>query len=193
MKRPLIFILTVIPFALFGQTAKLLTATTKEEFETRKIRESQLLVNENILKTDNTITIRLKNGQAINFEDNLTDKNYKIYEYFGDIIKDKIVVIKTQDYNTDRYIVIDLLTGDQKTMIGYPHVLEDNIICLQGAETDVTQLVEHWTITDMKLNKVETFDFGKQINPIDIVLTDSKEIIVKDSKGKFWKTNLGSK
>lgn len=193
MRILLIIIWTLIPLGLLGQSTKLLTATTKEEFESFQKIESRLLINENIIKTDKTITIKLRNGKTINLKDDLTDKNYRTYEYFGDIILDSIVVIKFQDYNTHRYIAIDLVTGDQKIMIGRPKIHEDNIVCLQGVETDVTQIVEYWTITDMKLSKIETFDFGKQIYPVDLVLTSKKEIIVKDSKGKFWRTKLDSK
>jgi len=63
-------------------------------------------------------------------------------EYVGDLIKDKIALIKTQDYNSDRFIAVDLSTGEQRTLIGFPHVYGDKIICLQGAETDVVQKVE---------------------------------------------------
>ncbi len=191
MKRFNIIIWTFIPVALFGQTPKV-TETTKDEFDASRSKEIALVKSDKILKTDKTILVQTKSGN-VKFEDDLTDENYQTNEYVGDLVKDKIALIKTKDYNSDRFIAVDLLTGDQTTMVGFPHVYRDNIVCLQGAETDTVQEIELWKFKDAKLIKVKAFNLGAKIYPADIVWKNETEIIVKDSSGKFWKTRVDGK
>jgi hypothetical protein len=192
MKRFNIIIWTFFPVVLFGQTPKL-TESTKDEFDVFRNKEISFVKSDKIVKTGKTIIVKTKKGTVIKFEDDLSDENYSTNEYVGDLIKDNIVLIKTQDYNSDRFIAVDLATGDQKTLIGFPRVYGDKIICLQGAETDVVQEIELWKIKDNKLTQNRTFNFGDKIYPADIVWTNESEIIIKDSRGKFWKTRVDGK
>jgi hypothetical protein len=193
MKKYSLIIWTFIPTILWGQSLLSLSESTKDEFDLSRKKEINLVKGEKIVKTDKTILIRPKKGSAIKLADDLTDDNYQINEYVGDLIKDKITLIKIQDYNSDRYIAVDLLTGEQKTFIGFPHVLGDNIICLQGVETDIVQEIEFWKIKDNKLTRIKTFNLPDKIYPTDIVWSNVNEVIIKDSKDNFWRTRVDGK
>jgi hypothetical protein len=191
MKRFNIIIWTFIPIVLFGQTPKL-AGSTKDEFDAFRSKEIAFVKSDKIVKTNKTTLVTTKKG-TVKFEDDLTDENYQTNEYVGDLIKDKIALIKAQDYNSDRFIAVDLLTGEQKVMVGFPHVYQDNVICLQGAETDTVQEIEFWRFKEGKLTKIKAFNLEDKIYPADIVWTNEGEIIIKDSSGNFWKTRVDGK
>ena len=188
MRRILIMICIVYPVILLAQTPKL-TESTEEDFKSCQRREVAFVKSEEIVKVDGTISVKTKKG-TVSFKDDLTEENYRTYEYVGDLIQDKIALIMTQDLHTDRYIAIDLSTGDQKVLIGFPHVYVDKIVCLQGAETDSYSQIELWTFNDGKLIKSKSFGLGRNIYPADIVWRNENEILIEDSTGKFWKTKM---
>jgi hypothetical protein len=193
MKKYSIIILTFLPAILFGQSPSKLTESTKDEFEVAQKMEASLSKSDKILKANGAILIKPRQGDPVKFVDNLTDEDYQINEYVGDLIKDKVLLIRTQDYSSDWYVAVDLVTGEQKTFIGFPHIYRDNIICLQGVETDKVQEIEFWKIRNDKLVNVKAFNLSDKIYPSDIVWKNENEIIIRDSKDKFWKMRVDGK
>jgi hypothetical protein len=182
-----------VPTLSFGQVLIKLTESNKSEFEKAKQNEAELSQDPTIKKDQNKIKIETTKGKAIKFEDDLSDENYRTFEYFGDLIKNKIVLVKTQDYNTDRYIAVNLSNGGQTTMIGVPHILGNDIICLQGQETDVKQVLEFWRYERGELIKIKTFTFPNETYPAEVVWLDSHQIIVQAYMGRFWKATVDGK
>jgi hypothetical protein len=168
MKKFCVLIFILFPALSFGQILIKLKASNKSEFEKARQREPEFAKNAHIKKIDTTIKVKTTKGKIIEFKDDLSDENFKTFEYAGDLVNGKIALIMVQDYNTDRYIALNLLTEDQKTFIGTPHVLMDKIVCLQGVETDVKQILELWRNEDGKLKMIETFTFPDGIYPANI-------------------------
>lgn len=187
-----IFIGIIFPTILFGQTPKL-TKTTQQEFEVSRSKEVVFFVNDKIVKSGKTLSIKPKKGKTVKFEDDLSDEGYQTHEYVGDLLREKIALVKTQDYNTDRYVAVDLSTGETKTLIGFPHVYGDNVICLQGAETDVTPQIELWKIREGKLTSIKTFTLGEGIYPSDIAWINENEVVIIDSTAEYWKMRVDGK
>jgi hypothetical protein len=163
-----------------------LKQATRDEFNSSKAKEIAFYKNENIVKRDKAILIKLKKGE-VKFEDDLTTESYQTFEYLGDLIKDKVALIKTQDYSSDKFITLNLSTGDQTIIIGFPHLIGDRIICLQGVETDKVQEIEFWKIKDNKLTKIQNFHIPTEVYPVDIVWKSENEILIKDTKAQYWK------
>lgn len=192
-KYSFLTILTLASILVFGQIPLKITQSSKSEFDVSKKKETPFTQNSKIVKSGKIITIKTTKGKIVKFEDDLSDENYQINEYVGDLIKDKIALIKTQDYNTDRFVAVNLSTGDEKTLIGTPHIFENKVICLQGAETDVKQEIQLWNLTADKLTMTKSFNLPDKIYPEDIAWKDANEIIIEDSNGKFWKTSVNGK
>jgi hypothetical protein len=185
-----IILFALISADLFGQDRLTLTESTKAIFDASQKKEIQFYKNGKIIKDSTAIVIKTSRGNILTFEDDLSDENFQTHEYIGDLIKDKIAIIKMQDYHTDTFITINLSTGDRADLIGYPHMLDDQVICLQGKHTDVKQKIEWWKIELDQLALVKSFFLHDEISPTDIAWKDSSTIMVEDSKGKFWEAKL---
>lgn len=186
MRKYCLLILTLIPIALFGQSLLALTESTRAQFDESKKKEIPFSKNSKIVKNGKVITIKTAGGKAIKFEDDVTDESYETYEYTGDLIKDTVVLVKKEDYNSERFIAVALSNGNLTTLIGTPHILGDKIICLQGAETDVTPTIELWSIQGDKLTKIKSFSLPDEIYPTDLVWKAPYLAIIEDSRGRFW-------
>jgi hypothetical protein len=193
MKKYCLFIFVLAPMFSFGQNSMKLTESSKSEFDSAKQKEGEFARNDKIRKVDNVIAIKTASGKTVRFEDDLSNENYETFEYSGDLIKDKIALIKSQDYNADRYITVNLSNGNQQTLIGVPHLLLDKVICLQGSEPDVEQVIELWRVKNEELKKVKTVALPDGIYPMDIVWYNSKIVLIQDSKGQYWRAGVDGK
>lgn len=171
---------------LVGQEPVTLAEASQEAFIQAKQEEVRLRMDSPIKKVDHVIRIESQLGDAIVFRDDLSEETYQTYAYAGDLVSGKIILIHVQDFHTDRYIAVDLSSGEQHVLIGFPHRLANTIACLQGAETDEIPAIEIWNIRNDKLSLMKRFKLPEQRYPVDLVWKDENEILLNDTAGKFW-------
>ena len=77
------------------------------------------------------------------------------------------------------------------TLVGYPEIYGNTIICLEGSNTDGYNYIEIWDIIDNKIKLNSKFSLNEcDIFPEFVFLSDINEIMIIDSKNNFWKIKL---
>lgn len=108
-------------------------------------------IKSNVLDTSNippkkgsSILIAL-GKDSLKFEDlEDADQGISISEVVGLDKKRQWVLVKSMDEIKDYYYFIDQKKGIVDTLIGYPYLYGDKLICIEGSHTDMPAYVEVW-------------------------------------------------
>lgn len=82
------------------------------------------------------------------FKDDLREKFCHEYFVIGTIMNN--VIVKYQDYNDEVFYMINPSTNSIDTLIGYPQVYRDKILCVEGSKADGGNTIEVWKISPKK-------------------------------------------
>lgn len=155
--------------------------------------------HEKIATFIDTTGLPIKKGHALNFnfggkilalKDNLKDDQYHEYYYAGRDKKKKWLLIKKQDYNQDYYYLFNTSIKSIDTLVGYPSIYGNKILCLEGSYTDGFNYIEVWEIKGNKLIRRLKLSLSRAcgIYPSQVALSDKMEIMIKDNNDKYWKS-----
>ena len=108
----------------------------------------------NIVKINGIIEIPLKDNVLI-FEDDTTDAGY--FEHFVIGEKDNWIVVMGQDYHKEYYYLINKITCKIDTLVGYPLIFHNLLLCVEGSYTDGTGYIELWKIKRNKAKLIKKF------------------------------------
>ena len=113
----------------------------------------------------NKIEVKCKN-QTYVFANNLSDVDFAEYHHQG-YYKDWQLIQK-MGYNDEIYYLINVQTDEVDTLIGYPKIYENKMVCLEGSHTDSKNRIDVWTLSNVQNEKI----FSMNLIDIDVFYVD---------------------
>lgn len=156
-----------------------ITPIDSAEFYSNKIECQRPYPTSKYTKRRKRIRIKCKDKKFL-FKDNLSDKFYQ--EYFIEGIYKNYVFIKAQDYNNELYYMINPDISKIDTLIGYPEIYGDKILCVEGGKTDSKGMIEIWETGGRRLFKISLADYGLY-NVEDAFLLNDNIYLKSEPKG----------
>lgn len=126
------------------------------------------------------------------FKDDLREKFYHEYFVIGTIMNN--VIVKYQDYNDEVFYMINPSTNSIDTLIGYPQVYRDKILCVEGSKADGGNTIEVWKISPKKstlLLKARLIE--QKVYHIDQIYLFNNDIYIRsddvgsDTRNKYFR------
>ena len=108
----------------------------------------------NIVKINGIIKVPLKDNILI-FEDDTTFERY--HEHFVVGEKDNWIVVMEQGYHQQYYYLMNKTTNKVDTLVGYPFIFNNLLLCVESSYTDGTEFVELWKIKRNKAKLIKKF------------------------------------
>ena len=113
----------------------------------------------------NKIEVKCKN-QTYVFANNLSDEDFIEYDHLG-YYKDWHLIQK-MGYNDEVYYLISVQTDEVDTLIGYPKIYGNKMVCLEGSHTDSKNRIDVWTLSNVQNEKI----FSMNLIDIDVFYVD---------------------
>ena len=113
----------------------------------------------------NKIEVKCKN-QTYVFANNLSDEDFVEYHHQG-YYKDWQLIQK-MGYNDEVYYLINVQNDEVDTLIGYPKIYENKMVCLEGSHTDSKNRIDVWTLSNVQNEKI----FSMNLIDIDVFYVD---------------------
>jgi hypothetical protein len=116
---------------------------------------------------------------------------YRQYFYAG-VNRDKNwVLIKMKEPFHSYYLLINRVTLHIDTLLGYPQVIGNKIICLQSRYQDGGNLIEVWDVIGEVLVLRTKFSLNRcQLDAYRIALSDANELLIEAQDNKYFKVEL---
>ena len=126
------------------------------------------------------------------FKDDLREKFYHEYFVIGTIMNN--VIVKYQDYNDEVFYMINPSTNSIDTLIGYPQVYRDKILCVEGSKADGGNTIEVWKISPKKSTLLlKTRLIEQKVYHIDQIYLFNNDIYIRsddvgsDTRNKYFR------
>jgi hypothetical protein len=158
---------------------------TKSEFIKHQLPDKTLLKSSAILKVNGVINFKT-DKKTITLKDDSENVEYNI---IGDIKNSSLTLIHELGPNTEEYYFIDRQTAKIDTLAGYPVFATNkkDIVCLQGAGTDINQKIQIGQFINEQYLKRGMLQLKDEIYPEYIFWFDSNTLYIEDSREHYWK------
>lgn len=136
--------------------------------EFKKHKQEYCLFNDSshiLYKKDGFIKIETKDSTYF-FKDDLSNEYFYEYSIVG--YKRNWILLLGQTYNTDEYFLINKKTNRIYTLVGFPQIYKNYLLCIEGDHTDGTKYIEIWKMRQNKIKQVIKFN----LKQYDIILGD---------------------
>lgn len=127
-------------------------------YNLNKVKHEDFRNKSNLKKISTQIKI---NNTSIVFNDNLSEENFIEYSIIGEDKKGKWILILGQDYNQSYYYLINKEKGNKYKLIGEPKIYNNKIVCIEGAYTDSSAIIEIWNFKSNNISLQKSFSLKK--------------------------------
>jgi len=187
----------LIIFLLFGHIqfnaqnrTDTIVAIDSLEFYSNQIKFDTIWEKSNVIKNNGVIKVPL-NNKIVEFKDNTNVEYFFEYSVIGEKNRGKWLLIKGENYNKDYYYIINQKFNKIDTLIGFPVIFNNKIVCVEGVYTDWSEYIEIWNIKNNDIKLYKKFSLKRMF---DIYLNEiylKKNVLyVKDIKSKYYKINI---
>ena len=160
------------------------------EFYSNQIKFDTIWEKSNVIKNNGVIKVPL-NNKIVEFKDNTNVEYFFEYSVIGEKNRGKWLLIKGENYNKDYYYIINQKFNKIDTLIGFPVIFNNKIVCVEGVYTDWSEYIEIWNIKNNDIKLYKKFSLKRMF---DIYLNEiylKKNVLyVKDIKSKYYKINI---
>jgi hypothetical protein len=119
------------------------------------------------------------------FEDDLSDEYFFEYNIIGQ--KDDWILILGQDYHTDQYYLINQATSKIDTLVGFPQIYENKLLCLEGDQTDGTKYIEVWEVNNNVAILISKVDLKKyELFGINEIYLKNKTVYMRNGYNSHY-------
>lgn len=195
MKTPLIIIIILFTLTISakaqGRISHTYTEIKKVQYDTCR-QTIYLAVNRKIKKQADKIIIPITGKTSKVFIDNTSDNDFHEFSYSGDIIGTMLSMVKRTDHHKEELYLINRSTGAVDTLIGEPVFAENmkDFVCINNAGTDEKQSVQICELSNGSLKRRALLPGKPDTFFVNIGCINRNFILVKDSKGKYWKLDF---
>ncbi|MBC7426518.1 MAG: hypothetical protein H7321_08275 [Bacteroidia bacterium] len=144
------------------------------EFYSKMIKPKKL-TNGVFKKINGKIKIPSKDS-FFTFKDNLSNENYFEYSFVGQVKSRNWNFVLGNDYQQSYYYLISENYNKIDSLVGYPLIFGDKIICKEEEYTDCPNYIEIWNINKNSITLNKKFPMStnlRSINITDLYLKDS--------------------
>lgn len=138
---------------------------------------------------DSVIEIATKN-KTLYFESDFSDEYFTQYSYLGEY-SDMVLVLE-EDYNTEKYFLINRLTSKIDTLVAKPNFYDDKILCIENEGTDCNhKYIEVWKQNTNGLSLLSRLDIQQcGVFVIDDFYLNGNFVFLKTANNIFLKYNF---
>ena len=177
----------ILPTLLFGQqiAIKNFIKIPKSEFIKHQTPDKQLWNPSTIQKTKGVITFK-SSAKKIILKD---DGEFLEYKIINDLAETSLTLIQMLEPNSEEYYFINRKTLKIDTLVGKPIFSKNlqDIVCLQGAETDIKQQIQIGKIINRIYVNRGKIKLRDGILPNYIFWFNANTLFIEDSNRQFWK------
>ncbi|MEL1241996.1 hypothetical protein [Flavobacterium flavipallidum] len=150
-----------------------------------------MVKNQRKYRGKNTLLFDCVNKKRLKYSDNESDENYVKFEELG-VIKNSIIVIQKTEYNSEKYILLEIKSCRQLVLEGFPLRIEntEKYLTFNNPGTDEAYKIQILEYKNDFFEIEHTITFPKEILPKRILKVDNKEVLVMDRENRIWKTVL---
>ena len=117
-----------------------------------------------------------------------TDNGYMSYNAVRGIDKKRNwVLVQTEDEISPTYYLIDQKNLRVDTLVNYPYIVDDKLICMEAIHTDGSHRLEVRQIKKDTTSLIFQDFFGKcEYRPDNFSISKQNELMYKTFDGKYW-------
>jgi len=158
------------------------------EFISNRQYSKQFDSTTNIAKVNSIIKIPLKDTVLV-FRDDTTNELFFEYTVVG--TTKSWLLMSGRDYNQDYFYLINMITGKTDTLIGYPLIFHNILLCIEGDYADSTKFIELWKIEDDKVQLIRKFSLRYcNIYMIGEIYLKDKFLYMQYNETKYLKIKI---
>ena len=168
----------------------LFTEISSSEYKSCNTIYNYLIDTAAYLKNKGILVITIKTKKLI-FKDDYSHENFKTFKYLGRVKNCNFLLLLKEEFNREKYYLINKTTGKKYTLAGKPIFNADfkSIACLSKPGTDEQQSIQICKIKNELVYKKKQIPGKKNTFFNSSSCINKSYLYLKDNIGKYWKLN----